>query len=97
MRFCKKCLYPENAKPTIIFDDNGVCSGCNYNNSRKNDDVDWIEREQAFQEILDEAKDMAKERGNAHDCIIPVSGGKDSHYQVWLKREVWDEPIVGEF
>ena len=87
MRFCKKCLYPENAKPTIIFDDNGVCSGCNYNNSRKDDDVDWIEREQAFQEILDEAKDMAKERGNAHDCIIPVSGGKDSHYQVWLLKE----------
>ena len=82
MRFCKKCLYPENAKPTIIFDDNGVCSGCNYNDSRGDDDVDWIEREQAFQEILDEAKDMAKERGSSHDCIIPVSGGKDSHYQV---------------
>ena len=98
MRFCKKCLYPENAKPTIIFDDNGVCSGCNYNNSRKDDDVDWIEREQAFQEILDEAKDMAKERGNAHDCIIPVSGGKDSHYQVWLLKEKYGmNPLLVSF
>ena len=87
MRFCKKCFYPENTKPTIIFDDNGVCSGCNYNDSRKDDDVDWIEREQAFQEILNEAKDIAKERGNSHDCIVPVSGGKDSHYQVWLLKE----------
>ena len=42
MKFCKKCFYPENAKPTIIFDDNGICSGCNYNYSRKDDDVDWI-------------------------------------------------------
>ena len=98
MRFCKKCLYPENAKPTIIFDDNGVCSGCNYNNSRKNDDVDWIEREQAFQEILDEAKDMAKERGNAHDCIVPISGGKDSHYQVWLLKEKYGmNPLLVSF
>ena len=24
MRYCKRCLYPENAKPTIIFDDDGV-------------------------------------------------------------------------
>ena len=87
MKFCKKCFYPENAKPTIIFDDNGICSGCNYNYSRKDDDVDWIKREQIFREILDEAKYLAKERNNSHDCIIPVSGGKDSHYQVWLLKE----------
>ena len=87
MNFCKTCFYPENAKPTIIFDSEGVCSGCNYNHSRKHDDVDWIKREKMFKEILDEAKYMAKERGNSHDCIIPVSGGKDSHYQVWLLKE----------
>jgi len=98
VKFCKKCFYPENAKPTIIFDDNGVCSGCNYNDSRKDDDVDWIEREQAFQEILDEAKDMAKERGNAHDCIVPISGGKDSHYQVWLLKEKYGmNPLLVSF
>ena len=87
MRFCTKCFYPENAKPTIIFDNKGVCSGCNYNYSRKDSDVDWIKREKMFREILDEARDMAKERNNSHDCIIPVSGGKDSHYQVWLLKE----------
>jgi N-acetyl sugar amidotransferase len=98
VKFCKKCFYPENAKPTIIFDDNGVCSGCNYNDSRQDDDVDWIEREQAFQEILGEAKDMAKERGNAHDCIIPISGGKDSHYQVWLLKEKYGmNPLLVSF
>jgi N-acetyl sugar amidotransferase len=98
MRYCKKCLYPENAKPTIIFDDNGVCSGCNYHASRKDDDVDWKEREEIFKETLDEAKEMAKERGNSHDCIVPVSGGKDSHYQVWLLKEKYGmKPLLVSF
>lgn len=98
MRYCKKCFYPENAKPTIIFDEEGVCSGCNYHSSRKDDDVDWVEREEMFREILDEAKAMAAERGNAHDCIVPVSGGKDSHYQVWLLKEKYGmNPLLVSF
>ena len=87
MKYCKSCFYPENAKPTIIFDDQGVCSGCNYNKSRKDSDVNWSEREQMFEDIPNEAKDIAEERGLSHDCIVPASGGKDSHYQVWLLKE----------
>mgnify|MGYP001078706272 FL=1 len=98
MRYCKKCFYPENAKPTIIFDEKGVCSGCNYNESRKHDDVDWDERREMFEEIVSEAKEMARERGNAHDCIVPVSGGKDSHYQVWLLKEKYGmNPLLVSF
>lgn len=98
MRYCKNCFYPENAKPTIIFDDNGICSGCNYNFSRKDKDVDWNDREKQFREILDEAKKIAKVRKNAHDCIVPVSGGKDSHYQVWLLKEKYNmNPLLVSF
>ncbi len=84
MRYCARCFYPENAKPTIIFDDEGVCSGCRYHESREKLEIDWQERVEMFEQILDEARSMARERGNSHDCIIPVSGGKDSHFQVWL-------------
>ena len=98
MRYCKNCLYPENSKPTIIFDDHGVCSGCNYHNSRKDQDVDWDERREMFKEIVSEAKAMANERGNAHDCIVPVSGGKDSHFQVWLLKEKYGlNPLLVSF
>ena len=98
MNYCKECFYPENAKPTIIFDENGVCSGCNYNKSRKDKDVDWSEREKMFRKILLEAKIMAKERKNSHDCIIPVSGGKDSHYQVWLLKKKYNmNPLLVSF
>jgi len=98
MRYCKKCLYPENAKPTIIFDEEGICSGCRYHETRKDQDVDWQERELTFREILKEAKQMAKDRENSHDCIVPVSGGKDSHYQVWLLKEKYNmNPLLVHF
>lgn len=98
MRYCARCLYPENAKPTIIFDDEGVCSGCRYHESRGKLEVDWEERLQMLEQILDEAKRMARARGNSHDCIIPVSGGKDSHYQVWLlKKKYGMNPLLVTF
>ena len=87
MRYCARCLYPENAKPTIIFDEEGVCSGCRYHESRKHLEIDWDERWEMLEELAEDAKRMRHERGNAHDCIIPVSGGKDSHYQAWLLKE----------
>lgn len=88
MRYCVRCLYPENAKPTIIFDENGLCSGCRTHVS-KDKGIDWAERELAFRDILERYKADARQRGNLHDCIIPVSGGKDSHYQVYLAKEVY--------
>ena len=99
MRYCARCLYPENAKPTIIFDDDdGICSGCKYHESRQNLEVDWVKRELMFRELLLEARAEARERKNIYDCIIPVSGGKDSHYQVYLLKEKYGmNPLLVTF
>lgn len=98
MKYCARCLYPMNAKPTIIFDEEGVCSGCRYHESRKRLEVDWDERAHLLEQILDEAKKMARQRGNSHDCIIPISGGKDSHFQVWLMKEKYGmNPLLVTF
>ncbi|HET8704986.1 MAG TPA: N-acetyl sugar amidotransferase, partial [Pseudomonadales bacterium] len=98
MRYCARCMYPENAKPTIIFDEEGVCSGCRYHESREKLEINWEQRLQMLEQILEDAKRMAKERGNSHDCIIPVSGGKDSHYQVWLlKKKYGMNPLLVTF
>ena len=87
MRYCARCVYPENSRPAIIFDEQGVCSGCRYHESRSS--ADWDEREKMLREILAEHKAKAREAGNIYDCIIPVSGGKDSHFQVHLLRNVY--------
>ena len=90
MKYCARCLYPENAKPTIIIDDeDGICSGCKYHESRQKLEINWEERQAMFGEIMEEAKLIAKERGNNYDCIIPVSGGKDSHFQVYVVKEIY--------
>lgn len=85
MEYCKRCAYPENARPTIIFDDDGICSGCRYHESRST--IDWSAREKLFSSLVLQAKDEARARGNIYDCVVPVSGGNDSHFQVWLLRE----------
>ncbi|OGR23738.1 MAG: N-acetyl sugar amidotransferase [Desulfobacterales bacterium RIFOXYA12_FULL_46_15] len=98
MRYCARCFYPENAKPTIIFDEEGVCSGCRYHESRGKLEIDWSKREKMFDRIVDQAGKMRKARGNSHDCIIPVSGGKDSHFQVWLlKKKYGLNPLLVTF
>ncbi len=85
MKYCQRCVYPGNAAPGIIFDDMGVCSGCRLIESRR--EVDWEERERMLREILEESRAMQREKGNPFDCIIPVSGGKDSTFQTWLVKE----------
>lgn len=87
MEYCNRCVYPANTKPDIIFDEHGVCSGCRLIESRPI--VDWEERGVWLKELLEEYKAKAREAGRLYDCIIPVSGGKDSHYQVYLIKEVY--------
>lgn len=87
MEYCARCLYPANARPTIIFDDEGVCSGCRYHESRQR--INWQEREKVFRELLEMYRRKAREANQPYDCIIPVSGGKDSHFQVHLIKNIY--------
>ena len=88
MQYCTRCVYPANARPGIVFDEQGVCSGCRLIESRPA--INWDERRQMLRELLAEYKAKQREKGNPYDCIIPVSGGKDSTYQVWLMRKEFD-------
>jgi len=76
IRYCTRCLYPET-KPDLSFDAKGVCSAClSY---EKRTEVDWESRKREFLEITERYR--SKDGAN-YDCIVPVSGGKDSTYQV---------------
>ncbi len=70
--FCKKCVV-SNQRPRITFNEEGVCSACQFNHV-KNDEIDWEKREKELQELCDKYR-----RNDGHyDCIVPGSGGKDS-------------------
>ncbi|MDA9929487.1 N-acetyl sugar amidotransferase [Flavobacteriaceae bacterium] len=78
------CLFPET-KPDLFFDDQGVCSACVSSIQKKNE-IDWNNREKEFFEIINKYKKQPNESG--YDCLIPVSGGKDSTYQAYFMKEV---------
>jgi len=74
VKWCKRCVI-SNQRPRIIFDEEGVCSGCKYSDY-KNHSIDWTKREEELNKLLDEHR-----RSDGYwDVIVPSSGGKDSGY-----------------
>jgi len=78
INFCKKCLFPDT-KPDLYFDDYGICDACRSAEKKwsSNNLIDWTQRAEAFTNII-----TGIDRSNAYDCVVPVSGGKDSTWQV---------------
>ena len=73
-----------DTRPGITFDAEGVCSACRHYENRKN--VDWDARFKEFEAYCDKYRGMNGPGG--YDCAVAVSGGKDSHFQVWMLKEV---------
>lgn len=84
MTYCTRCCYPIVAATPLTLDSQGVCSGCRTHDEQKT--VDWKRRERMFRELCD---DHRSRDGKTYDCLIPVSGGKDSFYQVHLLKMVY--------
>lgn len=92
MKYCKKCLQPDT-RPGVVFSEDGVCFACQYEESKSV--IDWDQRKLELQEYVDYAKNEAKKRGNQYDCIIGVSGGKDSTFQaVYAKEKLGLNPLL---
>ena len=93
MKYCTRCVYPETAAHRMYFDEMGVCSGCRT--AEEKDEIDWEARENILKEILQEHKGKSS---GPYDCIVPVSGGKDSHFQVHMIKEVYGlNPLLVTF
>jgi len=73
--YCRNCILPDT-RPGVRLDESGVCFGCLSNQAKAS--IDWDERAASFRQIIAQAK----QRSKGYDCVIPVSGGKDSFWQV---------------
>jgi N-acetyl sugar amidotransferase len=83
MKYCKKCVMPDT-RPGIIFNEKGICSACQGFENRKN-----IDFEARFKELEVLCNKYRGANGpNGYDCMIAVSGGKDSHFQTYIMKEV---------
>jgi len=72
--WCKNCLLP-NSRPNLTIEVNGNCTACN--NFSIKEKVNWKDRESEFRKLVKKIK----KKKLRYDCIIPVSGGKDSTWQ----------------
>lgn len=74
-----------NTKPFLSFDKNGVCDACRAA-EKKHKIIDWDAREKELRRILEKYR---SKDGSNYDCIIPVSGGKDSTWQVHTIKNIY--------
>src|SRR5438128_1976235 len=87
VRYCRRCVMPET-KPDLFIDAHGVCNACRAFELRK--EVDWDARKAELLRVLDR---YGSKSGSNYDCIVPVSGGKDSHFQTIRLLELGANPL----
>jgi len=92
LRYCIRCCMPETQEG-LKFDELGICQACQ--SSEQKIHINWVERELELRKLLDSAKGNA---GNNYDCIVPISGGKDSVYQLHVLVNVYGmKPLAVTF
>jgi N-acetyl sugar amidotransferase len=87
LTYCKHCVMPDT-KPDLRLDDEGVCNACRSYENRK--EVDWDARQKQLLQLLEKYRSRD---GSNWDCIVPVSGGKDSTYQVIRMQQLGLNPL----
>lgn len=83
MKRCKKCILPETF-PNIDFDDEGICSYCNsYKEFQP-------KGEKHFLKYLE----WAKKKKRKYDVLVPLSGGKDSTFILYLSKKIYNLNVL---
>lgn len=87
MKWCRQCILPDS-RPNLVIGDDGVCNACRSHGSKP--DIDWAARAASFSEV---AADAGR-RATTYDCLVPVSGGKDSTWQIVKCLELGLTPLA---
>ena len=87
VKYCTRCLFPSVAATSLTFDVYGVCSGCRASDLKKT--IDWDARRALFAELVDEYRNA-----DGYDCLLPVSGGKDSYFAAHVAKEFGLEALM---
>lgn len=77
----------------LDFDELGICKACRSSEMKMR--INWAEREKKLRNILEDAKEKA---GDNYDCLVPISGGKDSCFQLHVLCNVYGmKPLACTF
>lgn len=83
MKYCKKCVNTDSRPDTGSFKE-GLCPACYFHKKTKKQEIDFSERKKEIEEIIQWGKKNTKSH---YDCIVTVSGGKDSMRQAFYARD----------
>ena len=81
-KFCKRCLYSTSHPLGLTLDVNGICSGCRIHEEKNR--LNWDDRWKTLEQLVKQYRSRTK---GTYDCIVPVTGGQDSYYTVFLVKE----------
>lgn len=89
MRYCARCLQPDT-RPNTVFTVDGLCPVCKYHEQAS--EIDWQAR---YELLTDLVRKLKRQPGQYFDCIIGVSGGKDSTRQaLWVRDKLGLRPLL---
>jgi imidazoleglycerol phosphate synthase cyclase subunit len=93
VRWCTRCVYPSTSAVPLEFDERGVCTGCLVAEAKAAiPPEEWARRRELLRGILERYRNRD---GTNYDCVIPVSGGKDSYFQAHvISREFGLRPLL---
>ncbi len=92
LQYCIRCCIPETQEG-VNFDDFGICQACRASEEKLH--IDWKSRQEKLEKILSSAKSQSKSN---YDCIVPISGGKDSTFQLHVLVNVYKmKPLAVTF
>jgi N-acetyl sugar amidotransferase len=81
LQYCTRCCLPETMEG-ITFDELGVCAPCRSSEEKMY--INWKDKQSELIEILNKFKN-----NNYYDCILPISGGKDSTFQAFVLNKIY--------
>jgi len=93
VKWCSKCVYPSISAAPMEFDEEEVCMGCRMSSTKVEvNEEEWDVRKDMLVDIFESTK---SKKGDRADCIIAVSGGKDSYFQThYIKNVLGYNPLL---
>ena len=86
LKYCNRCAMPDTNEG-MVFDENGICQACFSSEQKMH--INWSDRRKTLEDLLASTKQKAADNNSHYDCILPISGGKDSTYQLHVLVNVY--------
>lgn len=94
VQVCSRCIL-DNSVSDIWFDEDGICKYCKIHDELEKSHPIGKDGEAYLRKIIEQIREDGK--GKAYDCVVGVSGGRDSTYTLFKAVEMGLRPLAVHF